>query len=182
MINKIIHSFIVVMALLWLNTAGANNQLSRSPLAYQIKAAFMVKFFSFMEWPDDRFPDSEVTQIAVYGESPVLKALKSLPRKKYNNRRLVVKKINSLEEMKCCQMLFLSSEKESEFPKIIKALKGSNVLTVSDTPNFGTSGGIVNFYIEDKKVHFEINYKQSREEKIYISSKVLKLAKIVQTK
>ncbi len=78
-------------------------------------------------------------------------------------------------------MLFLSSEKERSFQKIIKRLQGSNVLTVSDTPNFAMAGGIVNFYVEYNKVHFEINYKRSREENIYISSKVLKLAKIIKT-
>ena len=40
-------------------------------------------------------------------------------------------------------------------------------------------GGIINFIIVDKKVHFEINPEAAEQSRLKISSQLLKLAKIV---
>jgi len=45
--------------------------------------------------------------------------------------------------------------------------------------NFLESGGMINFLIEDKKVHFDINNTAAKKAKLKISSKVLRLAKRV---
>jgi hypothetical protein len=53
-------------------------------------------------------------------------------------------------------------------------------LTISEIEGFTQSGGIINFYIEESKIRFEINVGAAEKAGLKISSKLLKLAKITQ--
>jgi hypothetical protein len=56
------------------------------------------------------------------------------------------------------------------------------VLTVGETEGFASQGGIVNFKLEDGRVRLEINIDAAGQAKLRISSKVLSLAQIVNTR
>ncbi len=53
-------------------------------------------------------------------------------------------------------------------------------MTVGDVKGFAQLGGIINFIIVKNKVRFEINMKAAEEAGLKISSKLLRLARIVQ--
>ena len=53
------------------------------------------------------------------------------------------------------------------------------ILTVGETPRFIEQGGIVNFFLENGKVRFEINRSAAERSGLRISSRLLQLAKIV---
>ncbi len=61
---------------------------------------------------------------------------------------------------------------------IIKALGQASVLTIGDDENFTEEGGMIRFYIEDRKERFEINLDATERAKLQMSSKLLKLAKV----
>jgi len=52
-------------------------------------------------------------------------------------------------------------------------------LTIGDTKGFAQQGVIINFYIKDEKVRFEINVDAAKRANLKISAKLLRLAKIV---
>jgi hypothetical protein len=52
-------------------------------------------------------------------------------------------------------------------------------LTVGETEGFAVLGGIINLTVEDNKVHFEINRLAADRAGLKISSKLLRIAKIV---
>jgi hypothetical protein len=62
---------------------------------------------------------------------------------------------------------------------ILRALKGTGILTIGDFEGFAEQGGAFNFYLEEGKVRFEINDCAARRENLKISSKLLRLARIV---
>ena len=62
---------------------------------------------------------------------------------------------------------------------ILRALKGTGILTIGDTSGFAEQCGVINFYLSSGKVRFEINIEASRHENLQISSKLLRLARIV---
>ena len=81
--------------------------------------------------------------------------------------------------MDSCHILFISALEKERVASILKFLKSSCILTISDIEGFAQSGGIINFVIEENKVRFEINIDAANRAGIKISSKVLKLAKII---
>jgi hypothetical protein len=96
-----------------------------------------------------------------------------------HNRKLVIKRDNSVEELKNCHVLFISKAERAQLPEILNALGNAPILTVSETEGFAIHGGVINFYIADNKVRFEINPDTAKRRGLKISSKLLNLGTVV---
>jgi hypothetical protein len=62
----------------------------------------------------------------------------------------------------------------------LAALKGRKILAVSDLVEFAQNGGAVRFVTEQNKIHFRINLEAAKKAGLTISSKLLRLAEIVE--
>ncbi len=182
--------------------AGAESD-SAPGREYQIKAAFLYNFIKFVDWPKEKMADSnEPIIIGIIGSKNFIKAFEPIIHKKIKNRNISIKYFKGyeklkksqesqederqwnqkMESLKTCHVLMFCicySVRIKDTSQIIKALKGSPVLTVGETAGFLEPGGIINFLMEDKKVRFEINVTAAKKNKLRISSKLLRLAKRV---
>ena len=70
---------------------------------------------------------------------------------------LHVRPIRQLQEFKNCNILFLSRDEARRQTAIVKSLRGLPVLTVGETANFLSDGGMIRFHLEEGKVRFDIN-------------------------
>jgi len=59
-------------------------------------------------------------------------------------------------------------------------LKGQSILTVGDVEGFSKDGGIIRLVTEQNKIHFRINPEAAKNANLTVSSKLLRLAEIVQ--
>jgi YfiR/HmsC-like len=164
------------------NTSGSSE--------YLIKAGFIYNFANLVQWPSSSFaqPDSPIT-IVILGEDHFGSTLdRALDGKKVNARSFVIKRAKSVSELqralgpqKECQILYVSSSEMPHLSEAIQMLKGVPVLTIGETPGFAKSGGIINLVLEDNKVRFEVNVTAAKEADLNISSRLLALARIVQS-
>ena len=147
---------------------------------YLIKAAFLFNFAKFVDWPADAFKD-DLSPINLYilGTDPFGPALDTLKDKTIKGRPFKIKRVNKVDEIGACHILFISASEKGNLKQILYALKNSYTLTVSEIEGFAQMGGIINFIIINKKVHFEINPNAAQECSLKISSQLLNLAKIV---
>jgi len=152
-----------------------------APTEYQIKAAFLYNFAKFVEWPPETFQNTSGSfVIGILGHDPFGSDLDNLLNgKTIQDKTLVLKRISDIHEASDCNVLFISSSKESELEAILGALKGRPVLTVSDIDQFVQRGGVVGFTVEDRRVRFSINTKVADADGLKISSQLLKLAKTI---
>jgi hypothetical protein len=74
--------------------------------------------------------------------------------------------------------LFISRSAGNHVPEILAALEGKPVLTVGDSDGLAERGVIINMFIEDSKVRFEINQAAALKSKLQISSRLLRLARL----
>jgi hypothetical protein len=149
------------------------------PSEYDLKAAFLMNFTKFVEWPPEVFPvaTSPIT-ICVLGEDPFGPTLdQMLEGEVVNSRTLAARRIETVPAPRACHVLFLSSS-ERDIPQILKAT-GPGVLTVSEVGNFLQSGGMINFVVENRRVRFDINQSAATAAKLRISSQLLKVARVV---
>jgi hypothetical protein len=148
---------------------------------YQVKAAFLFEFAKFVEWPASTFStDHSPVSICVLGDNPFSNSLeKAVAGQFANGRPLVVRHVPSPKEAGECQMVFVSRSQESHFIQIIENFQGKSVLTVADTNTFAEEGGMIQFYLENEHVRFEVNVGACTNAHLKISSKMLALAKIV---
>lgn len=167
--------------LLILLTAAVALAQSSAPTEYQVKATWLLNFLQFTEWPAAAFTNANTPiRIGVLGDDPFGAVLdQTVQGETINNRKLVVLRSRRVEDLKDCQLLFISKSEKPRLTEILRGLESASVLTVSETESFARIGGIINFYLEGKKVRFEINAAAARRKGIKISSQVLDLAKPV---
>jgi hypothetical protein len=144
-------------------------------LEYRVKAAFLFNFLKFVEWPPGASGAPWV--IGLLGPDPFGDLLEETVRgKTLSGRSIEVRRFARPGDVKDCQILFMSrAESDRMARQPIPAPQG--VLTVGESPGFLQSGGAVNFYLEDNRVHFEIKPSVARAAGLRVSSQLLKLGR-----
>jgi hypothetical protein len=156
---------------------------AQTPLEYQVKAAFVYKFLKFVEWPPASMPDSSTTiVVGLLGTGPMHDALESVKGKEVSHRRVTVRSVEEADSLASCHVLFIGRGEEARLEEVLSALEGSSTLTIGEISEFAERGGMINFLIEDNKVGFEINPAAAARAHLHISSKLLRLAKVVKEK
>jgi hypothetical protein len=151
------------------------------PSEYQVKAVFLYNFTQFIEWPSGAFqePNSPLV-IGILGKDPFGNYLDETVRgDSVNGHPLVVQRFQNAEDAGKCHILFISSSEKDRLKNIFQLLESTNTLTVGDAANFAKNGGMVRFYTENHKTRIRINLEAAKKADLTISSKLLRLAEIV---
>src|SRR4030095_214066 len=147
---------------------------------YEVKAAFLYNFAKFIEWPDEAFParDSAFTICLAYEllRAPVERAVQG---EMWNGRPLSVKQIDSGDDVRGCQVVFISRSAAPKGMEILTAAMNAPVLTVGETADFIPAGGIIRFTENGHRIRFEINPDAADRASLRVSSRLLRLADIV---
>jgi hypothetical protein len=148
---------------------------------YHVKAVFLYNIVQFVEWPKDSVPnETSPIIIGILGIDPFGSFLDdTVLGEDVNGHPLIIERYASVHDIKNCHILFIHSEMVPKLPTILKKLKGKGILTVGDAVNFAKQGGMVRFFTQENKIKIRINLKAVKEENITISSKLLRLAEIV---
>ena len=174
---------LIIIALFLLVTLGGTRDTSaesKSYQEYQVKAAFLYNFGKFVEWPQGSFRDAHSPfVICVLGEDPFGNALDAIKGKNIDGRKIVIKRMESIENTEDCHILFVSESESGKLSQIFRTVEQRNVLTVSDIRGFAKLGGTINLISADNRIGLEINISAAEKANLKISSKLLKLGNIV---
>jgi hypothetical protein len=145
---------------------------------YQVKAAFLFHFAQFVEWPPGVLNNSDSSLIlCIFDDEPRRREFQStIEGKNIGARVLHVRQINQSQEDRSCNILFLSRDEAQRQTAILKSLRGMPVLTVGETNNFLSDGGMIRFHFEADKIRFDINLDGAESSHLKISSRLLLLA------
>jgi len=148
---------------------------------YQVKAAYLYNFAKFVEWPPGSFASASANfQLCILGPDPFGEELRNLIRDKaMNGHPFEVRDVLDPRQAKGCQILFIASPEKKQWKQILSVLAGSSVLTVGENEGFAERGGMINFFLQNGRVKFEVNPKAAELAGLKISSKLLSVAKIV---
>ncbi|MEA2326421.1 MAG: hypothetical protein QOE68_1380 [Thermoanaerobaculia bacterium] len=149
---------------------------------YQVKAAFIFKFATYVRWPATAGVDVTTPfVIGILGKDPFGTALSEVVRgQSIQGRVILVGSVGSVEEARHCDLVFVSSSERVNLPQILAALRGSPVLTVIDVDQFAEQGGMIGLVMtEDNHIRFNINKAAIERPGLRASSQLLHLARIV---
>jgi hypothetical protein len=156
---------------------SAQTQIARE---YQVKAVFLFNFAQFVEWPASSFQETKTIVIGVLGEDPFGPYLDEAVRgEEVNGHPLIVQRYRNVDEIKACHILFISTAEAQQLKQVFASLKSRSILTVSDADNFTKQGGMIRFITEDRKTRIRINLSATKDADLTISSKLLRLAEVV---
>jgi len=148
---------------------------------YQVKAAYLYTFTKFVEWPPEVSSDSNAPVVlGIVGKDPFGKSLTDLiAGKSVNGKKVVAKQFKEGQDLRNCQVLFVSTSEKNRLTQILGELNGSSVLTVSEIEGFAQSGGMIALVLENNKVKLEINLEAAARAHLKMSAKMLAVARIV---
>jgi hypothetical protein len=152
-----------------------------APLAeYQLKAAFLYRLPSFIEWPSGSWPAAgDPFYACVLGRDPFGAYLDYFDGKSVRDRRFTVRRLAALEAGDTCHLVFVSRDEETDLSAVLPELHGRYVLTVGEGREFAARGGIVSFVVAKQRIGLAVNLDASRDAGLEISSKLLDVAAIV---
>jgi YfiR/HmsC-like len=163
-----------------LSSFAAYSQTVDSPVEYQVKAAFLLNFTKFIDWPPASFanPDSPIT-ICILGKDPFGPVLDEIVQgEKVNDRKVTVQRISQPAGPQTCQVVFVSTP-EKDMPKTLGSL-GRGVLTVGEGDRFLRDGGMVALVLDNRRVRFDINQTAAAGAGLSLSARLLNVAREVE--
>ncbi|MGZ8829666.1 MAG: YfiR family protein [Thermoanaerobaculia bacterium] len=163
--------FVVVAAGLSAGSARAQPVASE----YQVKAAYLLNFARFVEWPADVLPASSPLDIVVVGDDSfgVLRGTSA------NGHTIRLQHLRWDDVLTPYQIVFISASEEAHLPEILRNLGHNSVLTVSDIDRFSLRGGVIEFRMVGNRLRFDINRSAAIAAQLNISSKLLSVARAV---
>jgi hypothetical protein len=155
--------------------AGA--QAGDAAVEYKIKAAFLLNFAKFINWPEDSFTsENQPFKVCVLGKNPFGSALSAIETRSVGSRKIDLQYVDDVEKAGNCHLLFISMSEANNITSIHKALADRTIIMVSDINGYASSGGIIEFVTRESKLAFKINLSQAREKGLDIHSALLNLA------
>jgi hypothetical protein len=155
---------------------------SRPPsLEYQVKAAYLLNFTRYVEWPAQAFESpSDSVRVCVLGQDPFGPVLDATLRgKTTQGRQLAVRRVRSSAETTACHLVFISRETWRRLGELPRTLRSTGRLTVGESDEFAQAGGVIGFVIQNEAVRFVVNTDARDRAGLRISSRMLSLAAAV---
>ena len=153
------------------------------PEATHRRAVALASVLSFVQWPEDRAgEEGRAFQLCVDGDSWLTYALAEETRTStVRGRKIEVRSAQKEQELKSCQMVFVSQTQEKRYARILEEMKGTSALTAGETAGFVSAGGIVEFNFDQSHTRFEINLSAARAAGLKLDARLLAMAKRVVT-
>lgn len=146
------------------------------PTEYAVKAAYLSKFGSYIEWPRATFSGADgAINLCVVGEDAFGSLIDdAAAAQQGSGRGIVVRRLKSVGRDSGCHIAYLGGD--VRVATAVDGLRGGPVLVVTDGGGASTDGGAIHFVMKDNRVRFTIDEDAAAQNGLNISSKLLNLA------
>lgn len=150
---------------------------------YNLKSAYIYSFGNYTNWSQTASSQSSQTPppeliIGVYGDSPITERLHEVAQKrKIKGRQIRVTRPKTQADIDKCAILFVPQSVPLEDQKrLLREQAGKPILVVGEVPQFLDMGGMVEFRLQETTVKFDININATKQSKLILNAKLLRLA------
>lgn len=148
---------------------------------YRVKAAFLFHFVQLVDWPVGALNGADnFLSLCIFDDEPGRQEFQNLIEGKATGSRVLhLRLLTRLQDIQGCNIVFLSRAEARRQRAILRSLRGVPVLTVGETDDFLSDGGMIRFHIEQDRIRFDINLGAADLSQIKVSSRLLLLASAV---
>jgi len=145
-------------------------------LEYDVKAAFLLNFTRYVEWPASR--SHAPFRMCLLASNPFGKRLDTaVAGETWQEEAITVKVVRDIGDTTDCDLLYVPADATDRFAAGRPRIASRPILTVGETRRFFTSEGMIELFVEDGKVRFSINQRAAALAGLTISSRLLRLAR-----
>lgn len=157
--------------------------LSGSPLParaedeYAVKAAFLIHFMNFVQWPEQSFrqPDDPFN-LCVVGGNPFGKSIEPIARKTAQGRPIRLIREPKGGNGTRCQVVYIAGDSDEQVREYLDTWAEPGVLTIGDVAGFAEMGGVIGYKMINNRVRFRLNDEAAEEAQLQVSVKLRKVA------
>jgi hypothetical protein len=150
---------------------------------YLLKAGYIEKFTHFVDWPESSIASDSAAafSITVIGENKFANAIEKIFSKaRVKNRNVCVSYISSIDEIKECMILIVPESQTNALGRILEYTNGKPILTIGETKGHGKKGIMINMFIDNNYLRYEINRSALKKSGLRMSSLLLASAIILE--
>jgi len=171
-------AFQLLVASAWASGGGT------SDIEYQIKAAYLYKFASYVEWPPAVFSDANTPiTIGVMGAGDIATELSNVKSGvSVNGRTVQVRLLKPGDSLTGVQILFIGRQESGRLKTLLDSIQSQPVLTVTEWAGAIGAGSVINFVPIDERIRFEVSTASAERSGLKISARLLGVAQRVETR
>ncbi len=172
---------LLLVLLLMAAAAAARAQLLGAPTVAAVKAAYLVRLASFVEWPAETpAPAASPFVIAVVGDDAVASELEALAAgRNLRGHPLQVRRWRDVDPAATVQVAYVAGSRLAQVRETAARLHGP-VLVVTDVRGGLAAGAAINFVIDGGRVKFEASPRAAEGRGLHLSSRLLEVAVTVE--
>jgi len=159
---------------------GAPGQASAQPdnIERQVKAAYLYKFASYVEWPGAAFADAgSPLVIGVIGADALAGELDQIVAgHTVHGRPVVTRKLKRGDKLSDLHILFIGRLDKVHLLELLSEAKRHPLLTVSESEETHALGSMINFVITGDRIRFQVALEPVGAARLKISARMLTAA------
>jgi YfiR/HmsC-like len=175
--TRLLPRLALLLALALSPALGASrNGAEVSDMETRVKAAFVYKFATYVDWPEGTFPAQDAPLVfGVMGDAPMADELGlAIAGRNIAAHPLTVRKLSATDDLSGVNVLFVSDA--AGLAAAIRATNSKPVLIVSAMEGGLAEGSAINFIIAEGRVRFEISAESAERRALKLSSRLLAVA------
>ena len=142
-----------------------------------VKAAYVYRFLSYVEWPSGILPPGTPLVIGVLGADDVAQELENIVGNRVADERpIAVRRLGASDTWTGVHVLYLGRDALARAQQVMKALHDRSVLTVSDAEGAIERGVVIGLVQVDSRLRFELNSEAAERSGLKLSSRLLAVA------
>ncbi len=118
-------------------------------------SVFIYNFTRYFEWPENRRTGDFVIEIMGH-ESVFLKLQEITANRMVGNQRIVIKSINSPEEVGTPHIIMIGHWHSRHMQRVLSKIGNTSTLVITDKAGMTREGAAINFVIADGTIKFEL--------------------------
>ncbi|HSW04055.1 YfiR family protein [Aquabacterium sp.] len=143
-----------------------------------LKAAIIFNLLLFVEWPGEaELPSGAPLLLCADRSSPLWPHLKLLQDRPVRQRRLEAREVASTDEQRACHAWVLDDA--GQRPLAARVAGAGPTLVIGDGQRADEAGVTIGLRMNGSRLQFDIDMVQARQQRLQLSSKILRLARKV---
>lgn len=145
--------------------------------AADVKAAYLLKFGAFVDWPAASAGAANAPMVVcIVGRDPVATVIsRQAARATVGARPVTVRRLTAISAQSGCHIAYIAGSSEQSAADGLRAVAAEPVLTVTDSDH-GEARGMIHFAMQQNRVKFHIDSGAATRSGLTLSSKLLALA------
>lgn len=170
---------LIATVLLLTSAAAQPARAQDRNLEAAVKATFVMRFASFVQWPTGSFPNpTQPVVICVVGDPNFAQLVEAAAQgERIGARALSVRHFSTVPNNEGCHVLYAARD----VSETLSAVRGQSVLTVTDDQRSRTRG-MIHFVVESGRVRFHIDRDATDAANLAVNSRLLSVAASVRSR